>query len=244
MLRIIKKVDKLTYYRICTIIDGINYGLETINELINSVSIKNAKILNQLLKDLEKAPPHEVLKKLKQILPVEEETSEFKSTIENSILKDLSFSIKANPYTSVWIVRLSFEEEERKFFQDSEEFFSFVKEKVKLPVGFELKDISLVKNQHKDLVLLRIIKKESSLTTKERSFAIFKALYFGIIPSSLYEKECHYLKDGENMSVKSYKDHLLINLYIVRSLIKKTEHESTHDFHKMKVKKWVRWQYK
>lgn len=82
------------------------------------------------------------------------------------------------------------------------------------------------------------------LNTKQRFYAIFKALYFGILPSVFYEKECHYSKNGEGMNIKSYKEHLVMNLFIVRSLILKTEHECTHDFHKMKVKKWVRWQYK
>ena len=81
------------------------------------------------------------------------------------------------------------------------------------------------------------------LTNKQRCYAIFKALYFGILPSWFYEKECHYTKDGEGMNVKSYKEHLVINLYIVKSLIVRTEHECTHKFHKMKIKKWFRWQY-
>lgn len=82
------------------------------------------------------------------------------------------------------------------------------------------------------------------LTSKERKFAILKALYFGILPSWFYERECHYLENGEGMNIKTYLDHLVMNLYIVKSLILKTEHESTHSFHKMKIKKWVRWQYK
>lgn len=82
------------------------------------------------------------------------------------------------------------------------------------------------------------------LTSKERKFAILKALYFGILPSWFYEKNCHYLKNGEGMNIKTYLDHLVMNLYIVKSLVLKTEHESTHGFHKMKVKKWFRWQYK
>ena len=81
------------------------------------------------------------------------------------------------------------------------------------------------------------------LTNKERKYAIVKALYFGILPSWFYEKNCHYLKNGEGMNIKAYLDHLIMNLYIVKSLVLKTEHECTHSFHKMKVKKWVRWQY-
>lgn len=82
------------------------------------------------------------------------------------------------------------------------------------------------------------------LTKKERLFAIFKALYFGVCPSWFYEKNCHYLKDGEGMNIRSYLDHLIINLYIIKSLVLKTEDSSTHKFHKIKVKKWVRWQHK
>lgn len=81
------------------------------------------------------------------------------------------------------------------------------------------------------------------LTNKQRCYAIFKALYFGILPSWFYEKECHYAKDGESMDIKSYKEHLVMNLCIVKSLLMRTEHECTHKFHKMKVKKWFRWQY-
>ena len=81
------------------------------------------------------------------------------------------------------------------------------------------------------------------LTRKDRFYAIFKSLYFGVLPSWLYEKECHYLRSGEGMNIKAYLDHLVMNLYIVKSLILKTEHECTHSFHKMKVKKWFRWQY-
>lgn len=79
------------------------------------------------------------------------------------------------------------------------------------------------------------------LTTKERGYAIFKAIYFGALPSWFYEPKCHYQSEGED--IQTYWQHLIINMYIIRSLILKTEHESTHRFHKMKVKKWVRWQY-
>lgn len=82
------------------------------------------------------------------------------------------------------------------------------------------------------------------LTKKERLYAIFKALYFGIVPSWCYEKKCHYLEYGENMGIKTYLDHLFLNLLIVKCLILKTEHESTHRFHKMKIKKWFRFQYR
>lgn len=81
------------------------------------------------------------------------------------------------------------------------------------------------------------------LTNKQRFYAIFKAFYFGVIPSWFYEKECHYAENGEGMNINSYKEHLIINLYIIKSLVMRTEHECTHRFHKMKVKKWFRWQY-
>ena len=81
------------------------------------------------------------------------------------------------------------------------------------------------------------------LTTKERFFAIYKSLYFGILPSWFYEKTCHYTRDGEGMNIKTYLDHLILNFYIIKSLVLITEHECTHSFHKMKIKKWVRWQY-
>ena len=79
------------------------------------------------------------------------------------------------------------------------------------------------------------------MNRKERAYAIFKALYFGFIPSWFYEKECHYAKNGEGVDIKTYLDHLIMNLFIIKSLILKTEHESTHRFHKMKIKKWTRW---
>ena len=81
------------------------------------------------------------------------------------------------------------------------------------------------------------------LTRKQRAYAIFKSLYFGVLPSSFYEKNCHYAENGEGMNIKNYREHLILNLMIIRSLIRKTEHECTHDFHKMKIKKWFRWQY-
>ncbi len=52
------------------------------------------------------------------------------------------------------------------------------------------------------------------LTTKERFFAIYKSLYFGILPSWFYEKTCHYTRDGEGMNIKTYLDHLILNFYI------------------------------
>ena len=81
------------------------------------------------------------------------------------------------------------------------------------------------------------------LTTKERFYAIFKSIYFGVLPSWFYEKECHYAVNGEGMDIRNYFQHLILNLQIIRSLVLKTEHLSTHSFHKMKIKKWFRWQY-
>ena len=81
------------------------------------------------------------------------------------------------------------------------------------------------------------------LTRKQRVYAILKSIYFGILPSWFYEPKCHYQIDGEGENVQTYWQHLVMNMYIVRSLILKTEHECTHRFHKMKVKKWFRWQY-
>lgn len=82
------------------------------------------------------------------------------------------------------------------------------------------------------------------LTTKERGYAIFKAFYFGIMPSWFYEPVCHYADEEEKgHGSMTYTQHLMMNLRIVRSLVRKTEHECTHKFHKMKVKKWTRWQY-
>ena len=81
------------------------------------------------------------------------------------------------------------------------------------------------------------------LSTRERAYAIFKSCYFGILPSWFYEKDCHYARNGEGMGIKTYLQHLQLNLIIVKCLLLKTEHECTHDFHKMKVKKWFRWQY-
>lgn len=82
------------------------------------------------------------------------------------------------------------------------------------------------------------------LTKKQRAYAILKALYFGILPSWFYEKECHYAKNGEGMNITNYREHLIMNMWIVKSLVLKKEHVCTHDFHKMKVRKWVRWQYR
>ena len=82
------------------------------------------------------------------------------------------------------------------------------------------------------------------LTKKERVYAIFKCVYFGILPSWFYEKECHYIRNGEGMDIKNYLSHLLLNLIMIKCLLLKTEYECTHNFHKLKVKKWFRFQCK
>ena len=82
------------------------------------------------------------------------------------------------------------------------------------------------------------------LTRKERLYAVFKCVYFGILPSWFYEKECHYTRNGDGMGIKNYLDHLILNFYIIKSLVLKTEHECTHNFHKLKIKKWFRFQHK
>ena len=74
------------------------------------------------------------------------------------------------------------------------------------------------------------------LTKKERLFAIFKCAYFGILPYWVYEKTCHYRKNGEGCEVYTYLDHLKMNYYTARSLLRKTEHECTHEFHKSKCR--------
>lgn len=82
------------------------------------------------------------------------------------------------------------------------------------------------------------------LTAKERSVAIFRSIYFGILPSWFYEKKCHYAKHGEGEGAYTYWEHLKLNMYIVKALICKTEHPCTHKFHKTKNVKYFRWQYK
>lgn len=81
------------------------------------------------------------------------------------------------------------------------------------------------------------------LTNKERFYAIMKCLYFGIVPSCVYEPKCHYKNNSEGYPIENYFQHLWMNLIIIKCLIRKSEHPSTHKFHKMKVKKWFSWQY-
>lgn len=81
------------------------------------------------------------------------------------------------------------------------------------------------------------------LTTKERIYAIGKSLYFGIVLSCIHEPIPHYRNEAEGYPIQNYFQHLWMNLLIVKHLVLKTEHESTHKFHKMKIRKWLRWQY-
>ena len=74
------------------------------------------------------------------------------------------------------------------------------------------------------------------LTMKQRFVAIYRCFHFGILPYWVYEKECHYKKNGEGMDVYTYIEHLHINLLTAKSLLFKTEHPCTHGFHKCKVK--------
>ena len=46
------------------------------------------------------------------------------------------------------------------------------------------------------------------LSLRQRGYAIFKSLYFGILPSWFYEKHCHYSDNGEGMNIKTYLQHL------------------------------------
>lgn len=82
------------------------------------------------------------------------------------------------------------------------------------------------------------------LSRSERNYAILKCLYFGILPSFTYEKNCHYARNGEGMGVSNYLGHLRINMLMAKSLVMRTEHPCTHEFHKMKVTKWLRFQHK
>ena len=82
------------------------------------------------------------------------------------------------------------------------------------------------------------------LTRKQRCYAIWKCLYFGIVPSCVYEPKCHYANEAEGYPIESYFGHLWMNMLIIKHLLKGTEHPSTHRFHKMKVTKWFRWQHK
>lgn len=81
------------------------------------------------------------------------------------------------------------------------------------------------------------------LTRKERCKAIFNCLWFGLLPSWVYEKECHY-KSHNDEGTDTYWNHAKMNLRAAKYLILCQEHECTHEFHKTKWKKYFRWQYK
>ncbi len=50
------------------------------------------------------------------------------------------------------------------------------------------------------------------LSLRQRGYAIFKSLYFGILPSWFYEKHCHYSDNGVGMNIKTYFQHEAVNL--------------------------------
>lgn len=68
------------------------------------------------------------------------------------------------------------------------------------------------------------------LTLKQRSKAIFNCFYFGIMPSWVYEKKCHYTGHF------TYYSHLKHNLNIARLLVCHQEPERHHAFYKAKAK--------
>ncbi len=82
-----------------------------------------------------------------------------------------------------------------------------------------------------------------SLTKIERTKAIFNCLWFGLLPSWIYEKECHH-KQHNDEGTGTYFKHMIMNLKAAKYLILCKEHECTHEFHKVKWKKYFRWQYK
>ena len=82
-----------------------------------------------------------------------------------------------------------------------------------------------------------------ALTKIERAKAIFNCLWFGLLPSWIYEKECHY-KIHHDEGTTTYLSHLFMNLRTAKYLILCKEYECTHEFHKVKWKKYFRWQYK
>ena len=52
------------------------------------------------------------------------------------------------------------------------------------------------------------------LSLRQRVYAIFKSLYFGILPSWFYEKHCHYSDNGEGMNIKTYLQKRLFELLL------------------------------
>ena len=76
------------------------------------------------------------------------------------------------------------------------------------------------------------------LTKRQRAKAIFNCLWFGILPSWVYEKECHYKYS------QTYYKHLKYNLNLAKDLLLFNESPIYHSFYKIKWKKYFRWQYK
>ena len=68
------------------------------------------------------------------------------------------------------------------------------------------------------------------LTRKERSVAIFNCIWFGVMPSWVYEKKCHYKGHF------TYRTHLVHNLKIAKLLIVDQVPERHHNFHRSKAK--------
>lgn len=76
------------------------------------------------------------------------------------------------------------------------------------------------------------------LTIRQRLIAIFNCLWFGILPSWVYEKECHY------QYTQTYLNHLKYNLKLAKDLFLFCENPSLNSFHLIKWKKYFRWQWK
>ena len=68
------------------------------------------------------------------------------------------------------------------------------------------------------------------LTIKERTRAVFNCLWFGFMPSCVYEKKCHYKGHF------TYRTHLVHNLKIAKLLIDNQVPERHHNFHRSKAK--------
>lgn len=68
------------------------------------------------------------------------------------------------------------------------------------------------------------------LTLKQRSIAVFNCIYFGVVPSYVYEKKCHYSGSF------TYLEHLVHNLRIAKLLVTFKEPEKYHNFYKSKAK--------
>jgi hypothetical protein len=73
------------------------------------------------------------------------------------------------------------------------------------------------------------------LTLKQRSIAVFNCIYFGVVPSYVYEKKCHYSGSF------TYLGHLKHNTKVAFRLITFKEPLKYHNFFKAKAK-YFRWQ--